>query len=125
MVKLFYYGLSQELMGYCAKSSHKKKLKVLSNTLKTIASNQRVASMSSIQIGQTIQYFIILNRQSLKEDQWSGYSKLRPVNYKGYLNAELKDHSIESSRLWEECCSYPGLKMLIERPKSIKMAFMD
>ncbi len=87
MVKLLYYGLSQELMGYCSKSSHKKKIKHLGNTLKTIAANQEVPSLSSIQIANAIQFFVILQTQHIKPDQWDSYSRARPAHYRSFVNA--------------------------------------
>ena len=72
-----------------------------------------------MQIGNHNQAFAILQPNYLKDGQWRDYRKARQNHYDCFFNPEVCDVSEEESLQWEECGSYPGIKMLIKRPSHI------
>lgn len=119
MGKLLVYGLEKQIQGLAFSSTSRKIIKNLQNDLRTHASSHGLVSMSSLQIGEITQMFVMLKSQFLRKGQWNEYRRVIQPNYDCFCNPEITDVSEDTSLEWEQCGSYPGIKMLMKRPTSI------
>lgn len=95
------------------------------NHLRNIAIKHGLASLSSPMVGEFWKALIMLNRQFLQVGKWNGYAQLRHSSYDTYLNPQLLDQSAEVVEDWEECCGYPGIRLMVPRAKKVIVKFKE
>ena len=125
MTKIHIYGLSRELLVSCSPISHKKFARQYHNQLKNVASLQGYAALASNQIGEAHKGFVMLAGNRLVKDKWANYSNLKQSQFMTVFNPRIEDHSEEHQEGWEECPSYPGIRLLIRRSRAIKCAYAN
>lgn len=76
-------------------------------------------------VGECWKAIVMLNNKHLQAGKWKGYTRLTHTSFESYLNPSILDRSTEAVEDWEECCGYPGLKMLIGRAKKVRVKFRE
>jgi peptide deformylase len=97
----------------------------IDNHLRNIAIREGVAALSSPMVGDFWKALIMLKRQNLRPNQWNGYTNMRHSSFDTYLNPQVVDQSAEEISEWEECCGYPGLRLMIPRARKVMVSFKE